>query len=734
MQRTSYLLSCALATCALTVALDAVAQSGGGLEEVVVTARKVEESLQDVPISVTAFTSAELEERGLNDIFKLSQFTPGFTFEKLNRFGVQGGGSRPVIRGMSNILGESNAAVLVDGLQFSDSILSFPFDIVERVEVVKGPQAALFGRATFAGAINLITKKGSNEFENRVSTRVADYSDYQVNLLSRGPIKEDKVFYMVHARYYEFGGMYRNSLDNQRIGGEESINFNASLEFRPTENFSARLMAGYGQDDDDAAAITLQDRFSNNCFLDVSRQYFCGEVNPKIESEQNLDLFGDRIGVDKDAFRFAAQLEYDAENFTISSNSGYFTADQTYGYDVDLTANSTALGGTFNRIAVSDREEFSTEVLIRSNADDSRFSWLAGVFYYQSRRDFREDRISPPAPPGATVDNGQDRVDNLAIFGSLGYQFTDSVSGTIELRSARDTIANVPANIASPKSENDYDSISPRLTLDWQVNDESLLYFSAAVGNKPGFINSNPLLDPQFLFADEEESLNFEIGTKNVLNDGRMVMNAAIYTIDWDKQQLTTNTITNLGPASVVVNAGKTKVDGFEFEVTNQFSDAFTAGFTYGLNDAVFKEFDDAEQAAFFGNPSVKGKQTPNSARSQLTMFGRYEWTMRGGMTAFVRADYSWAERKYAQIFNLAHTGDQELLNLRLGFEADKWQVSLFVDNLTDNRAPSTLIRFVDFENFLPVGTSARTSGFVRAFQYPLAPKRQAGIQASYSF
>ena len=114
------------------------------LEEIVVTARKTEERLQDVPVAVTAFSSKELAERNLRDVFDLAQYTPGFSFEKVNRYGVQGGTSRPVIRGMSSILGEGNASVLVDGILFSDSILAFPFDIVERVEIIKGPQAAQF--------------------------------------------------------------------------------------------------------------------------------------------------------------------------------------------------------------------------------------------------------------------------------------------------------------------------------------------------------------------------------------------------------------------------------------------------------------------------------------------------------------------------------------------------------------------------------------------------------------
>lgn len=713
----------------LLVSGNSIAQE---LEEIVVTARKVQENLQDVPIAVTAFTSDQIVERGLQDVFDIAQFTPGFSFEKLNRYGVQGGGSRPVIRGMSQILGEANASIFVDGLQYNDSILSFPFDIVDRVEVIKGPQAALFGRATFAGAINLITKRGSNESENKISTRIGDFSEFEVGYLSRGALIEDKLFYTAHARYYEFGGFYRNVPEDQRIGNEESVNFDGSIEYRPNDAFNARFSLGIGKDDDGAAALTLQDRFSNNCFLDVARQYYCGEVAETPTSEQNLAQFGSSIGVDKDSLRLGMQLEYSTDNFTISSNTGFFGADQTYGYDVDLTENSTALGGTFNRIAVSDRQEISTELLIQSNADQ-RVRWLAGVYYYQSRRDFREDRLN-----GSTVDQGEARIDNIAVFGSLSMDFNDRLTGSVELRYAEDEIANfnAVARPTAPLFKKSYDSVSPRVTLDYQISEDSMIYGSYAKGNKPGFINANPLLSPEFVFADEEESDNFEFGTKSVFGGGRTVLNTAIYTIDWTKQQLTTVTFLSDGrPASVVVNAGETKVNGLEIELTTALTDSLTAGFGYAYTDAEFEEFDDAEQALFSGgDPSVRGKQTPNTSRNQANLFGRYEFPVRNDLTGFLRADYSFASKKYAQIFNLAHTGHQHLVNLKAGIQADNWMVTLFVNNATDNRTPSTLIRFVDFENFLPRGTSARTSGFVRAFQYPLADKRQWGLMASYSF
>ncbi|MEZ5500056.1 MAG: TonB-dependent receptor [Steroidobacteraceae bacterium] len=734
-------LTCIVVATAIAATGVAVAQESG-LQEVVITSRKVEEKLQDVPLSVKAFTAEDIVERGIDDLYKVSTSTPGFSFEKLNRFGVQGGGSRPVIRGQSNILGEANASTFIDGLQYNDSILSFPFDLVERIEVIKGPQAALFGRATFAGAINIITKKPTNEVQNSVSTRLAQYDEFEVNAMSRGPVIEDKVFYMVHARYYKFGGMYRNILDGQKVGDERSANFNTSLEFRPNDAWMMRFNMGYGEDNDGAAAITLQDRFYNNCYLEVARQYYCGEVAELDYTEQNLDLFGDRIGMDKTAYRYSAQVEYDPGPFSLTWNTGYFDADQSYGYDVDVTSNSTALNGDFNRVAVSDRKELSSELILRSN-EERRVRGMVGAYFYRSRRDFREDRINATGVV-RTVNNGTERVDNWAVFGALEADFSDRWTGRVEARLAEDTIGNnnPGARPTLPLLEKTFNSFSPRVTLDYKVTPDHLLYLAVAQGNKPGFINANPLLDPSLLFADEESAWNYEIGSKNTFLDGRMTLNAAAYFIDWSDQQLTTGATLSTGaPVTVVVNIGKTEVKGFELELNNKFTDQFSGGLSFSYNDAEITEASDPEQLAFDladgltgSTGSVAGNQTPNSPKTQASAYGKFEFPVNASVNGFLRLDYAYTSKKYSQIFNLAHTGDQNLLNLKLGFETDKWNITLWGDNLTDDRTPSTVIRFVDFKNVLPIGTSQRTSAFVRGFQYPLADKRQFGITASYKF
>ncbi len=398
------------------------------LEEVVVTSRKIEERLQDVPLSIAAFSSADIESSGARDLYDLTRFTPGFTFEKLNRYGAQGGLSRPVIRGMSNILGEGNASVFVDGVVYSDSILAFPMDVVERVEVIKGPQAALFGRATFSGAINFITKKGGNTPENKMSLRAADYGDYEVNLLSRGVLQDDRLFYMVHGRYYSFDGMYRNSLDGRKVGGEESQNFNASLEFRPGEVFSAIVSAGYSKDDDDLAAIVLQDRYANNCFLSSARQYYCGEVAE--QGAVTLDRAGlqGTEGVNRESTRVSAALKWNLGAYTLSSNSGLFGTDSEYGYDSTYQA-ATALALTTVPMApgavrpttdvvrrqstlrneVSERDEWSTELRLDSPANFTLFA-VAAVFVEANASETTTDRPDARAVSHAFSHPGCERV------------------------------------------------------------------------------------------------------------------------------------------------------------------------------------------------------------------------------------------------------------------------------------------------------------------------------------
>ena len=191
----------ALGALSVCVAATAHAANEPGLviEEVTVTARKFEESLQDAPVSVSAFTASALEAAGLKSISDISNYTPGLYFQKDQgrRF------DRPVLRGMSNILGVNNVANFIDGAYVGGSIQSTEIQNLERVEVIKGPQAALFGRSTFAGAINYISRQPSNEFNGKIDSTIASHDEYEVGGYVSGPLIPDTLLFYAAARYYE---------------------------------------------------------------------------------------------------------------------------------------------------------------------------------------------------------------------------------------------------------------------------------------------------------------------------------------------------------------------------------------------------------------------------------------------------------------------------------------------------------------------------------------------------
>lgn len=713
---------------AIALAISATATHAQALEEIIVTARKAEESLQEVPLTITAVNAKEIQERGIADMYDVSLMTPGFQFEKLgNRYGAQGGGTRPTIRGMSSIGGGPNAAFFVDGILHTQNIMSFPFELIERVEVIKGPQAALFGRSTFAGAVNYITKKPTDTQQTEISARAAQYNDYEVNLVTRGPVG-DTLSYMLHGRYYDFGGQHRNRFDGELVGQENSQGVNGAIRYQPNEKFDLMLSAGYNKDDDGLAASVITPRTVNNCFLNVFRQYYCGAI--PVEKTIDLDraaLLGQE-GLRRETLRVMGSSSYEFGNgTTLGFNAGYFQIDSEYGYDSDYI--SARRRTTNLRLEVQERQEFSAELRLQSDPGN-KLRWMAGLFYYDDNFDEEERRISGLP----TLDLGETATTNQAVFGSVNYQFTDAFAAGLELRYAEEELQFTDATRRVYKAN--FDSVLPRFTADWKIADSTMLYGVVALGNKPGSVNNDPRLPPELLEVDEEDVWHYELGAKNTFLDGRMTLNLAAYYLDWSKQRLTETFFTpNNTSISYGINAGKTEVKGFELEIVTRFSEKFIGGFSYGLNDSAFVNFEGlAEGLALLNSSNVNGRMTPNTSKHEFALFGRADFRVTETTKGFVRADFSFEESKYDQVFNLAETGDVSLLNIKIGLEQERWSASLFVDNVTGNDRPSAVIRYVDNKNPLPIGNTQRTNTILRGFLYSLPDKRRVGLDVRYRF
>ena len=645
---TSVTMSAAVAL-AVFAGQTAAAQSGSAdraglaLEEIVVTARKREEALQDVPLTVTAVGAAQIEELGIKDSRELALFVPGFS--NVASFG-RNSSERPTIRGQSNILGAPNASYFVDGVYISGSATNTETANLERIEVIKGPQAALYGRATFAGAINYVTKQPSETFEGKVTATVGEFSQQDVTAYISGPMS-DSLSYFLAATHTEIGGFYTNPLDpRDDLGAEQTDGLTAKLRWTPNEATEITALVTYSEDEDGPPALGFQGREFNNCQLfnatqlPRSRGYYCGEVIP-IEQLTIAQLTNQmpNPGTRRDRTRAALTGSFEfGDGYELTSTSAYSQEDYEVQIDVtyagyvvgrlspaqvpvaaSLTAAQFSNDGAFLRVSGEKRDDFSQELRLSSPVDQA-FRWSVGAYYFTANDDFiRDDKIYPNG--GLIVPNGSASltyrdIENTAFFGGIEYDFNDQWTVTAEVRRAEETVdqqsfafaPNATSRTASAPLDASFKSTTPRFTARYKVNPDLTLFANYAEGTKPGGFNSGTAI--QLLIAEgrpieilEEESEVIELGAKFSLGS-RITGSITAYDIKLLKQQLTQNIVGAIGTqvvaTSFVENSGETSSKGIELELTARLGNGFDVGFGGALIDATFDSYINSDQAALY--------------------------------------------------------------------------------------------------------------------------------------
>jgi iron complex outermembrane receptor protein len=310
---------------------DTDASAGAGVGEIIVTARKVAENLKDVPLSITAFDSATIAAAGIANLTDVAELTPGLSF--FNAFGENL--PVPVIRGVAptDIFGQNNAAVFIDGVFISGREgLNFSQLDLERIEVVKGPQSALYGRNAFSGALNYVTKDPSDEFEAKTLVEAGNYGKRRGNVMVSGPILGETLTGRASFLYDEWDGSYDNPLSSVDVGGYRYRSWQGKLMWKPMDELKVSL--GYyktNDDIDDPATVTLptncEDRIGDGNTT-VRLQNFCGEV-PGIKSvstqfgSDEIKKVAQATGENRYLDRAILRADWDLGGTTITSLTGY---------------------------------------------------------------------------------------------------------------------------------------------------------------------------------------------------------------------------------------------------------------------------------------------------------------------------------------------------------------------------------------------------------------------------
>jgi outer membrane receptor protein involved in Fe transport len=746
------------------VAQDAEEDAEARQDTIVITARKKDEGLLEAPIAVSAFDEKALEDLQLQTVDDIARFTPGLSFSKA--FGRST--ERPVIRGQSNVLAgvqfgvESGTAYFVDGVYYAGSIQNLDPNELARVEVIKGPQSALYGRNTYAGAINFITRGGSEEFEANGKLRFGNNGTKEASLSVAGPLPFiDGLSGRLNYRGYEYDGEFTNAVTDQLVGDESTISLSGVLDWQPTENFDARLRINYNEDKDGPLPLFLQDASHNNCepgyrslashffipgFEGVpfprpaytnNNQYFCGVIEPG-QVALNTDVDADGIpnvipgalegtnfipfysladgtafdGLDREQTIISLTSSYEFSNgYELRFLAGYRDETELTGFDSDHSPVNWFISGPtqepfFANTGRDDVEDYSFEIKL-SSPQDNRLRWLAGLYYYD--QDVLDSDITFADPDGSDTPTGERGIENQAIFGLIEYDVTDRLSVTVEGRYAEET----KTDSTSPLGSADFDAFTPRLTVDYALENGGTVYGIFSQGVKPGGLNGSTGAAIGLPTYEQEESDNFEVGLKTpVMNTGFNFTAAAFFT-DATNVQLTTAVATPTGALnSVATNQGSGEILGLELDISGAFNDNWSGGATYAWTDTEFTEGCDPDEwiitsggglltdpdtgtgtdftALFPGSGpatcSIEGRQFPLTSEHQASAFLRYDLAAAGPYQSdfFASADLTYESSKFVQVHNRAETGDATILGARMGFEHEDWTFSVYGQNITD--------------------------------------------------
>lgn len=686
-------------------AADGPVAQGASLDDIVVTARKRTENLQEVPLSITALGLEQIQRQNIANLADLARHTAGFSWSE----GLSPVDARPAIRGQSNIrvASQPTVGIFVDGNSVPwRSGLNLQTVDVERIEVVKGPQSAMFGRGVLSGAVNYVTRRPEREFGGYAEAGVGQGGRQEL----RGRVDvpaSDSLAFAFTARWMEFDGLWSNARTGRDgVAAEDATSGSAAVLFTPSETFSAYVRASYSEEHQAQPAYHVVESNTQTGRL-PSQVWFVGEV--PVDTARIAHNCDDCEGVNRDVTWLTANLDWDLFGGTLSSLTAWNRTDALFDLDTDYTGlrdTDVPLNPVFRNgfRAWTDREITSWAQELRfASAADQRFRWLVGAYFYDESveevgKSILGTTLTPAQVPGVPQRND---VTSKSVFGSVAFDMTDRLTLGAELRWNEDDaevdfiFANQPRTLS-----NTWDAWLPRVTLDYRITPEVMAYASAAKGTKPGGFNTalgagTVQLPAELLPFDEEQAWTYEVGLKSQWLDRRLTLNAAIFRIDWTDMQVDSQYVPpppQVGTVGYTSNAGEAEVEGAELEVRLQATDRLELYAGYAYTPARIFDYQ-LSTAAAAGISTLGERQLPYSSDHTLNGSAVYTAPLGTAWTWFAQVDAQYRSKQYASVANLASTGDRTVADLRVGLSSERWELvgyvtNLFSDDTAENVSP----------------------------------------------
>ena len=711
------------------------ATSGGTLGEVIVTARKFEENLQDTPIAVTAFTGTELEERQIFKTDRLDEVVPNLQFANNAPLAGNNSSSQVFIRG----IGQTDPTSTVDpgvGLYIDDVYMgssvgaNMELRDISSVQVLRGPQGTLFGRNTIGGAIVMTTKDPGDEFGGTV--RLGGGSDSLIDAFGAVDVPFSDTFKSRFTAGLRKQDGYVTRTDGEDLGDTNTYTVTAKLIWRPSEAFEGKFLADYTNSDENGsplvfAAYTETASFGRVASLDAG----CPGLSDGLVPPPGLP---DQPAVPMIADDRCANDLQDRGPYHNNGTAPLTSQLENWGGSLNLTFNfneAVALKSISSYRGISwegNRDADNTPLpILHTFYDVDGWQWsqelqflyeggpLKGVFgaYYfeQASDDIVTITLNPPVPPpGANLDSDNNKVENesWAVFTQWTYRFFDKLGVTLGGRYTEDKKGSYPDQFdySAPNVKqvpvqwyrDTFSKFTPSGSVDFRFSGQAMIYASYSEGFKGGGWNSHfnqPPPPPAFLAQVQEfqpeEAQTFEIGFKLDLAGNTFRLNGAIFSTDYDDLQVTYRGPRPNGVAPFLINAGKASVDGGELEATWAPTESWIIEASVGYLDATLDELDINPVAA-----------PPASLLPGNTLPFAPEWQAHAGIgyTAHAgsiliipRVDASYQDTTFFDAANtrpIAQLDSVTVYNVSLRFEPEKgnWGVTLGVNNASDETYP----------------------------------------------
>ncbi len=701
------------------------------IEEITVTARKREESLQRAPVAVTALTGQGIEARNLTNLMDVANYAPNVDIKTSNAGSGSGSNSQITIRGVGQldflITTDPGVGTYVDGIYFARS-MGGVMDLLdlERLEILRGPQGTLYGKNTIGGAINLISRKPTNEFGGYVEITTGRYNRLDARASANVPLVDEKLAAIISVSSKDRDGFGYRTTDGEDLGTENSAAARAALRWWPGEALTVDLAVDGTRKRQSSVVTTLTainpDAPVLNLYNAVS--FLSGGVNeayvPVVPSNPFVSGGTGPNRDDLDAWGVSGIVTWDIDDLTLKSLTAYRELHADFGRDGDNSPQPFL--ETENNV---DQRQFSQELQLSGLHMDGRLKWVAGAYYFNEHAtDFTKTRLASglfqglealpgamiPLAPGVfaggagnpvnvafdndfLIDSAIDTT-NYSAYLHATYNLAEQLGLTVGARYTHEKkdyfINDIRASSGVPIVDNvtiddSWSSFSPKGGLEYQINDQVLSYFTVSRGFKSGGFNGRPTTSADEVQSYDPEYLTaYEMGIKSDLFDRRLRLNVTGFYYDYTDIQLTVSTATPDGNfVAITENAGEAKSKGIEVELQAAPVEGLILEGAIGYIDAEYTDVGTAQNVS----ADSKFVNTPEWTANASVSYG-FDVDKFGQIT--LRGDWNYRSKYYVNPQNdeaMSQDGFS-LFNASIAYQSldERWKVVLFGSNLTNKK------------------------------------------------